>query len=183
MSSEQSSKGPHKQTLSYYEANAKRFFQNTRDIDMGSIYEPFLSLLSPGAHVLDAGCGSGRDSRAFLERGYEATALDASKAMIELASHHIGRPVLHMSFDQVQFRERFDGIWACASLLHVPAHSMAKVLEQLGMALKVGGVMYASFKYGQGESVRDGRLFNDYDEVRFRDLLRSCPEFESLKLW
>jgi SAM-dependent methyltransferase len=142
-----------------------------------------LSLLPPGAHILDAGCGSGRDSGAFLERGYEVTALDASEAMVKLASHHIGRPVLHMSFDQVQFREHFDGVWACASLLHVPRHSMAQVLEQPGMALKAGGVMYASFKYGEGEAVRDGRLFNDYDEGSLRDSLRNRPELEILKLW
>ena len=111
------------------------------------------------------------------------TALDASEAMVELASRHIGRPVLHMSFDQVQFREHFDGIWACASLLHVPAHSMVEVLRQLGLALKPGGVMYASFKYGEGEAVRDGRLFNDYDEGGLRDLLRSRPELKILKLW
>ena len=183
MSSEQSSKGPHNQTLSYYEANAKRFFENTRDIDMDSIYEPFLTVLPPGAHILDAGCGSGRDSRAFLERGYEVTALDASKAMAQLASQHIGRPVLHMSFDQVRFREHFDGVWACASLLHVPEHSMAKVLKRLGMTLKAGGVMYASFKYGEGEAVRGGRLFNDYDEGSLRLLLRSRPDLGILKAW
>src|SRR5919107_497302 len=102
MSSDQSSRGPHEQTLSYYEANAKRFFDNTHAIDMDTIYEPFLSLLPPGAHILDAGCGSGRDSRAFLERGYEVTALDASEAIVELASQHIGRPVLHISFDEVR---------------------------------------------------------------------------------
>jgi 2-polyprenyl-3-methyl-5-hydroxy-6-metoxy-1,4-benzoquinol methylase len=78
MSSDQSSKGPHEQTLSYYEANAKRFLRDTRDLDMGSTYGPFLSLLLPGAGILDVGCGSERDSRAFLERGYEVTALDAS---------------------------------------------------------------------------------------------------------
>lgn len=183
MSSDQSSRGPHKETVSYYEANARRFFENTRNIDMESIYESFLSVLPPGGHILDAGCGSGRDSRAFLERGYEVTALDASEAMVELASQHFGRPVLHMSFDQVRFRERFDGIWACASLLHVPAHNMAKVLGQLGMALKVGGVMYASFKYGEGEAVKDGRLFNDYDEGSLRNLLRNHLEFVILKLW
>ena len=183
MSSKRSSNGPHEQTLSYYEANAERFVENTRDIDMDSIYEPFLSLLSPGAHVLDAGCGSGRDSRAFLERGYEVTALDASEAMVELASHHIGRPVLHLSFDQVRFREHFDGVWASASLLHVPRHSIAKVLERLVIALKVGGVMYASFKYGEGETIRDGRLFNDYDERSLRDLLRSRPDLVPLEVW
>lgn len=183
MSSDRLSRGPREQTLSYYEANAERFFHNTRDLVMDTIYEPFLSLLPPGAHILDVGCGSGRDSRAFLERGYEVTALDASAAMVELASRHIGRPVLHMSFDQVRFRDLFDGIWACASLLHVPTPSMARVLEQLGMALKVGGVMYASFKYGEGEAVRDGRLFNDYDENSFRRLLDTQPEMESVRLW
>ena len=169
MSSDQSSRALHEQTLSYYEANAERFFENTRGVDMDSIYEPFLSLLPPGAHILDAGCGSGRDSRAFLERGYEVTALDASEAMVNLASQHIGRPVLHMSFDQVRFREHFDGVWACASLLHVPKRGIAKVLERLGNALKTGGVMYASFRYGEGESFRDGRLFNDYDEESLRE--------------
>lgn len=183
MSSNRLSRGPHKQTLSYYEANAKRFFENTRDIDMDVIYEPFLSLLPPGAHILDAGCGSGRDSSAFLRRGYEVTAFDASKTMGELASHHIGRPVRHMSFDQVHFAEDFDGIWACASLLHVPRHDMVAVLERLGGSLKEEAAMYTSFRYGRGEAVRDGRLFNDYDEGSFRGLLQSRPELEILKVW
>jgi len=183
MSSDRSSRDPHEQTLSYYEANAERFFENTRDLVMDTIYAPFLSLLPPGAHILDAGCGSGRDSRAFLERGYEVTALDASEAMVELASQHIGRSVLHMSFDQVQFRERFDGIWACASLLHVPKRRLPTVLERLSIALKVGGVMYASFKYGEAEVVRDGRLFSDYNEDSFRRLLETRPEMELISLW
>ena len=147
MSSKQSSNGPHEQTLSYYEANAERFVENTRDIDMDSIYDPFLS------------------------------------PMVELASHHIGCPVLHLSFDQVRFRERFDGVWASASLLHVPRRNMVEVLEQLGIALKAGGVMYASFKYGEGETIRDGRLFNDYDEERLRDLLPSRPELRIIEVW
>jgi SAM-dependent methyltransferase len=183
MNSHQSARGPHEQTLSYYEANAERYFHNTRDLDMDSLYEPFLSLMPLGAHILDAGCGSGRDSLAFLERGYEVTAFDASEAMVELASHHIGRPVLHMSFDQVQFREHFDGVWASASLLHVPKHSMLKALERLGIALQTGGVMYASFKYGDEESVRNGRLFNDYSEVSLRRLLETRPELKLVRLW
>ena len=150
---------------------------------MGSIYEPFLTLLPPGARIPDAGCGSGRDSRAFLERGYEVTALDASEAMVELASRHTGRPVLHMSFDQVRLRGRFDGVWASASLLHVPRHGIAKVLERLINALKVGGVMFASFKHGEDETIRDGRLFNDYDERSLRVLLRSRPDLAPLEVW
>lgn len=183
MSSDRSSKGPHEQTLSYYEANAERFVRDTRDLDMESVYGLFLALLPPGARILDAGCGSGRDSRAFLERGYEVTALDASEAMVELASGHIDRPVLHMSFDQVRFRERFDGVWASASLLPVPRHGIAEVLGRLATALKAGGVMFASFKYGEGETIRDGRLFNDYDERSLGDLLRSRPDLVPLEVW
>lgn len=183
MNSDRSSKGPDEQTLSYYEINAERFFQNTHSVDMDSIHEPFLSLLPPGAHILDAGCGSGRDSRAFLERGHEVTALDASEAMVELASQHIGRPVLHMSFDQVRFREDFDGIWACASLLHVAKRSLPQVLERLGKVLKAGGVMYASFKFGEEEIVRNGRLFSDYSEDGLRRLLETQPELKLVRLW
>jgi hypothetical protein len=109
--------------------------------------------------------------------------MDASASMAELASRFIGRPVLRQSFDQVRFRERFDGVWACASLLHVPKRSLPKVLKRLGTPLKVGGVMYASFKLGEGEAVRGGRLFNDYDEGSFTDLLRSCPVLGTLEVW
>ena len=87
------------------------------------------------------------------------TALDASEAMAELASRHIGGPVLRMPFDQVRFQERSDGVWVCASLLHVPRPDIADVLERLGAALKAGGAMYASFRYGEGEAIRAGRLF------------------------
>ncbi len=183
MNSDQLSRDAREQTLSYYEANARRFFQNTHNIDMSSLYEPFLSLLTPGAHILDAGCGSGRDTVAFLERGYEVTSFDASESMVELASQHIGRPVLHMSFDQIQIRERFDGIWACASLLHVPRQLMPKMLERLGTSLKAGGVMYASFKHGEEEVVREGRLFSDYNEERFRYTLEPCSDLEMVRFW
>jgi len=183
MSSDQSSKGLDEQTMAYYEANAQRFFENTHAVNMDSIYEPFLSLLPSGAHILDTGCGSGRDSRAFLERGYEVTAMDASEAMVELASQHIGRPVLHMSFDQVQYEEQFDGVWACASLLHAPRLGLPEVLERLGKALKEEGVMYASFKYGEEEIIRNGRLFSNYSENSFRQMLEPQPELKLVRLW
>jgi SAM-dependent methyltransferase len=183
MSSDQSSKGLDEQTMAYYEANAQRFFENTHAINMDSIYEPFLSLLPSGAHILDTGCGSGRDSRAFLERGYEVTAMDASEAMVELASQHIGRLVLHMSFDQVQYEEQFDGVWACASLLHAPRLGLPEVLERLGKALKEEGVMYASFKYGEEEIIRNGRLFSNYSENSFRQMLEPQPELKLVRLW
>ncbi len=173
----------HEPTLHYYEANAGRFFEETRSLDMRALYEPFLSLVPPNAHVLDAGCGPGRDSLYFLENGYRVTAFDASRAMVSLASRHLGRPVLRLSFDELEAEKCFDAVWACASLLHVPRQAMADVFCRLGRSLKDGGVMYASFKHGDGETFRDGRLFNDYDEPSFRRLLSNCPELRIVKLW
>lgn len=183
MSFDRSSRGPHGPTLAYYEANAQRYFRDTHSVDMSELYKPFLALLPIGAHILDAGCGSGRDSLAFLKRGYEVTAMDASASMAELASRSIGRPVLRLSFDQIRFQERFDGVWACASLLHVPMHILPALLERFGLALKVGGVMYASFKSGEDQAVRDGRLFSNYSEDEFRRVSNTCPELELVKLW
>jgi SAM-dependent methyltransferase len=151
---------------------------------MEAVYEPFLKLLPEGAHVLDAGCGSGRDSRSFLEKGYEVTAFDASEALVALASEHAGIPVLRMRFDELRFEESFDGVWACASLLHVPQSEMDGAISNLSRSLKPGGVFYASFRYGDGESVvEDGRLFNNYTEHTFRDLLGGHPEIEIVNLW
>ncbi len=111
------------------------------------------------------------------------TACDASEAMADLASLYIGRPVLRMSFEQVPFREHFDGVWACASLLHVPRHRMIGTLDRLGAAMKAGGAMYASFRYGRGVTIRDGRLFSDHNEESLEGLLRNSPELEICEAW
>ena len=173
----------HGPTLSYYEANAERFSEETRHVDMASLYYPFLSLLPQGAHILDAGCGSGRDSLYFLRNGYEVTAFDVSEKMAGLASSLLGQTVLRTSFDHLSFTRQFDGVWACASLLHVPRSAMPGVLTRLARSLKPGGAMYTSFKYGDSEGVRDGRFFSDYDEEGLRALLRTLPELFILELW
>ena len=174
----------HESTLTYYEVNARRFVRETRDVDLGHLRAPFLAWLpDSGARVLDAGCGSGRDSLAFLAEGHEVTAFDASGAMARLASEALGFPVLRMSFDEVEFEETFDGVWACASLLHVPRQDMAGVLRRLARALKSHGVLYTSFRYGDVETVRRGRLFSDYHEGSFEDVLQGTPELRPIELW
>lgn len=173
----------HRPTLSYYESNARRFFEETRGVDMSPLYEPFLSRLPAGASILDAGCGSGRDSLYFLDNGYDVTSFDASEAMVRLATEHLGRPVLRLAFDQLNYEERFDGVWACASLLHVPRRAMIDALNRLASSLKRGGTLYASFRYGSGEVVRDGRLFNDYTEDDFGALLEALPDLNPVGTW
>ncbi len=170
-------------TLKYYQDNAQTFFDGTVNVDMSSLYEAFTRHLAPGARVLDAGCGSGRDAKAFQEMGYQVEAFDASPAMVELAREHTGLPVKVMSFEDVDWKEEFDGIWCCASLLHVPAVELPGVMRRLADALKPGGVWYVSFKYGDGEREVDGRRFTDMDEVVLRRMLGAVPGIEIKSLW
>jgi 2-polyprenyl-3-methyl-5-hydroxy-6-metoxy-1,4-benzoquinol methylase len=137
-------------TIGYYDRNAVRFAADTADLDMSALYERFLQHLPPGGRILDAGCGVGRDALAFAERGYSVTAFDASAEMVRLARERVGSraEVLHMRFEDVASQEEFDGIWACASLLHVPAADFPSVAARLAWALRPRGAWYMSFKLG-----------------------------------
>jgi SAM-dependent methyltransferase len=170
-------------THQYYSDKAKQFFDETVDLDMEKLYRLFLDLIPANGKILDAGCGSGRDSLYFKTRGYSVTAFDYSEELVTLASEHIGGTVLHMSFDDLTFKAEFDGIWACASLLHVPKNKMQGVIDKLAEALKLGGILYASFKYGDKEEVRKERLFNDYTELTFQGLIKKIPSLKIIKHW
>ena len=150
--------------VEYYNENADSFFEGSIKADMSPARDRFSSFLEEGARILDAGCGSGRDSKAFLEKGFEVTAFDASVEMCRRASDYIGRDVLNMRFEDISFDREFDGIWASASLLHVPVRDLPDVLDKMRRALKSGGVMYASFKYGDGTKMRGERRFSDFNE-------------------
>ena len=167
----------------YYQLHAQRFFSETVDVDMSELYRPFVAHLKPGARILDAGCGSGRDAKAFSEMGYEVEAFDASAELVELARQHTGLPVKQMRFEDVTEVERYDGIWCCASLLHVPLAELPGVMAQLAKALKPGGVWYLSFKYGSGEREKDGRRFTDMDESGFAEVLSGLSGVEVMECW
>lgn len=154
----------------YYNKNANEFFEATVDADMTDNYKPFLSCMPQGGKILDAGCGSGRDSHAFLAKGYDVTAMDGSIEMCRLAGEYIGQEVVHMQFQEIDFAPIFDGIWACASLLHVPSLELERVLGKLLKGLKEEGVLYASFKYGDFEGERNGRYFCDLDETKAKEV-------------
>lgn len=167
----------------YYQLHAQRFFSETVDVDMSELYRPFVAHLKPGARILDAGCGSGRDAKAFSEMGYEVEAFDASAELVELARQHTGLPVKQMCFEDVTEVERYDGIWCCASLLHVPLAGLPGVMAQLAKALKPGGVWYLSFKYGSGEREKDGRRFTDMDEAGLEEVLSGLSGIEVMECW
>ncbi len=170
-------------TTRYYTENAQAFFADTVAVSMDSLYARFLPHIPPGGHILDAGCGSGRDTLAFLQKGYRVTAFDASPTLAALAERHTGQPVQVLRFQDLAWRREFDGIWACASLLHVPAVDLPEALGRLALALRLGGVLYASFKYGRGEREHRGRNFTDFDEAGLRTLLGQVPDLTERETW
>ncbi len=169
--------------IRYYEDHATRYFRDTVAADLTPLYARFLQHIPPGGSILDAGCGSGRDTRAFIERGYRVTAIDASPALAALAQQHIGQPVAVLRIEDIDASAAYDGVWACASLLHIPLPALPSVLARIGRALRTGGVLYASFKHGRGAHARDGRHFTDLDEAGLQDLLARAPGWQLLDSW
>ena len=148
--------------IEYYNLNAQSFYENTVEADMSLWRNKFIALLPQGGRMLDAGCGSGRDSKAFIQSGFSVVAFDASKELCKLASELIDQEVWQMKFQEISFDEEFDGVWACASLLHVPSDEIDDVMDRIYKSLQQGGLFYASFKYGEGVRERAERLFTDY---------------------
>ena len=170
-------------TINFYEKNAEAYAALTVTADMSRAYEKFLAYLPLGAKVLDAGCGSGRDSLYFMRQGYRVTMLDASAAMCRCAEKLTGQKALHKTFAEINFDKQFDGIWANASLLHVPEQELENVLKILHRALKDDGVLYASWKYGEAER-RDGeRFYCDMTEEKLKKLLRRTGCFVCKEVW
>jgi SAM-dependent methyltransferase len=170
------------QTIGFYDENAEDFFQRSVDADMARGHADFTALAAPGGRILDAGCGSGRDSLAFARLGFRVTPMEASAKLAALASAHTGLPVEVMTFDQIAWREEFDGVWACASLLHVPRAELPAAVTRLRDALVPGGVLWMSFKYGAQERFANGRHFTDLDEAGAGPLIEAVGGLSLISL-
>lgn len=171
------------QTIEYYNRRAEEYYEKTVAADMEDLYQEFLQYLNKGDHILDVGCGSGRDSLYFLNHGYQVTAVDGAEEMVKLSSDLLDQEVLHLKFKEIDFKEEFDGIWACASLLHVSKEAIDSILKRLVRALLPKGVMYLSFKYGNYEVRRDGRFFNYYNQTACEELIAKVKGIEIIKMW
>lgn len=170
-------------TIQYYDKNAKDFIDGTISVEFSATQTRFSLKLKDGAHILDLGCGSGRDTKYFLEHGYRVTAADGSAELCKQATKYTGIPVKHMLFQELDERELYDGIWACSSILHLPLPELYDVFCRIRLALKDGGVLYASFKYGSYEGERNGRYFTDMTEDKFSDFLMNIKGLELEEQW
>lgn len=170
-------------TLAYYAAHAAEFAQSTVNVEFSQVHRRFEALLPAGANVLDFGCGSGRDTLAFLEAGYRVTAFDGSPELCAIAQELTGIPVRNELFGDLADVAAYDGIWACSSILHLPKAELADVFARMARALKPHGVIYTSFKHGDFEGERNGRHFTDFTEPALRRFLSAFPELEIIEFW
>lgn len=168
-------------SIDYYNRFAKKYYEETVDLSMEEQLQQFMKLIPDGAAVLDLGCGSGRDSLFLVEEGYDVTAVDGAKNMCELAQIHIGKEVLNLTYDELDFDEVFDGIWACASLVHVQTDELASTLLKVLRCLKPGGVIYMSFRYGDFLGFNSDIEFNAYTEETIDAIITSCNEKQSVE--
>ena len=172
-------------TLNYYAKNTEEFIASTLEADMSQTQKKFLALLPKGAHILDLGCGSGRDSLCFIQQGFQVTAVDGSLELAKFASELIGQEVIVADFKDLELPpSSFDAIWASASLLHVHSEDLPGILAKVIDFAKPGAIFYMSFKYGNYEGERGYRYYTDLDEAGFADFLqKSGRHLEIIEQW
>lgn len=174
---------PNAATVEYYNRNALAFSEATLHVNFTETQQIFLDYLTSEAHILDFGCGAGRDTKYFLEKGYQVTAIDGSKTLCRMASAYTGIAVKQMLFQNLDETEKYDGIWACASILHLRKTELPEVLVKMRNALKEQGIIYTSFKYGDDEGVRNGRYFTDFTEESFKNFMKDILGLSIESIW
>lgn len=169
-------------TLNYYDKNADTFIEGTIAVDFKETQDTFLKYLK-GKSILDFGCGSGRDTKYFLDLGYDVEASDGSKEMCIRASEYTGIDVKQMLFQELDEDNKYDGIWACSSILHLSKEELKPVLIKMIKALKDNGVIYTSFKYGDFEGERNGRYFSNFTLEEFEEYIKDITNIKIEHYW
>lgn len=169
-------------TLDYYNQNVTTFIADTISVDLKDTQNKFINAL-PGDKILDLGCGSGRDTKYFLEIGLKVTAVDGSEELCKRASDYLGIPVYHMLFQELDLEDEYNGIWACSSILHLPKDELRTVFYKMVTALKSSGIIYTSFKYGEFEGERNGRYFTDFTIELFNEFIKNIPDLKIEEQW
>lgn len=170
-------------TLGYYDNHADEFYKSTVNVEFAAMQERFLTKLQTGSYILDFGCGSGRDTKYFLEHGHSVDAVDGSKELCKMASEYTGIEVKNIFFQELSEVDKYDGIWACSSILHLPIDDLTEVMRKMVIALMKNGIIYTSFKYGTFTGERNGRYFTDMTEKTFAEFLKGIDGLEVEEQW
>ena len=170
-----------KNTIEYYNKNSSSYNNMWKDINF-EIPDIFLSYLKEDAYILDLGCGVGRDSKFFQDKGYKVKAIDGSKEMCKIASEKLNMEVEQINFLDLDYHNEFEGIFACASLLHLDNEDLIIVLKKIKEALKENGILYTCFKYGEEERFEE-RYYNDMTLDKFKEITKEIKELKLIKSW
>ena len=170
-------------TLDYYNKNASSFAEKTIDVDFHDTQKHFQELLPEQGYILDFGCGSGRDIKYFLSQNFRVDAIDGSEELCRIASDYTGIKVKKMLFQELDEIEKYDGIWACSSILHLTQNELKTVFGKMVKALKRDGIIYTSFKYGDFEGERNGRYFIDFTEEKFNKFVNNIENVKLKEEW
>jgi len=175
-----------KDTLKYYDNNIESYkemwlndFSKNYNFEIPDV---FLGYLNTNSHILDLGCGTGRDSKYFINKGYQVTSIDGSKEMCKIAKTLL-EEVKQINFLDMNYNNEFDGVFACASLLHLSNEDLILVLKKISNALKQNGILYTCFKYGESTRIDNGRFYNDMTEEKFLDLVKNIENLKIIKSW
>lgn len=170
-------------TLSYYNTNTSSFVESTQSVQMTEAWSRFTAKLPTSSIILDFGCGSGRDTKYFLEHGYQVEAIDGSEELCKLASAYTGITVKNQLFTELSEVQKYDAVWACSSILHASSDELVIIMKKIWTALKDNGLFYTSFKYGNFEGERNGRYFTDMTEESLSTLLTKATGFNIEEQW
>lgn len=161
------------ESVEYYNRHADEYIQKSINADMSSLRMAFQWMIPDRGNILDCGCGSGRDTLAFLKAGYNVLPVDGSIEMCKATESLTGIPAKCMLFSEINFENQFDGIWACASLLHAEKSEIPSLLRKLNRATRDQGILYMSFKYG---AFNDNRNERHYTDLSAEDVSWLCTE-------
>lgn len=171
-------------TIDYYNSNAAQYFSNTVSVDMSECCDRFLKYVVPGGRIIDIGAGSGRDIKFFKDRGYVVEGIDASEKMCRLAADYSGTEVTSERIQDWHPQEKYDGIWANASLPHLAVDEIEEFICRASDYLKPNGVFYISMKKGI-QTGRDnyGRFFTDFSEEKVQQIVSKSTALEIIDIW
>lgn len=170
-------------TINYYDTNAKDFVEGTLNVDFKATQDKFINKLPAKGYILDFGCGSGRDTKYFLAKDFNVDAIDGSIELCKIASEYTNIKVRHMYFNELSIVNKYDGIWACSSILHLSLDDLVDVFKRMSKALKDEGIIYTSFKYGNFSGERNGRYFTDMTEDSFANLIINVENLKVEEQW
>ncbi len=163
-------------TIEHYNKTAIEFVNSTKDMNASKYYDFFLPHLMPHSHILDLGCGSGRDSKVFLDMRYRVTSIDGASELVKIATELTGQDVICARFDELDYNEEFDGIWAFASIFHAERHELKDIFNKIRLALKPAGFLYCSFPAETFTSVNKNLCFTEFSLEDLSKFLEPIPE-------